>query len=154
MGKQLLCAGLALTLLSGCLEALEEQTKKSDDFIIGKTTQEIARLDPKDEVVDLQKTKDESIVLTASLQVYTREVVKLNQSVIKHAMNLYHASTERYPKDYEEFMREIIKANNIRLPKLPKGLGYAYDEVNRELMVIEVETTPEPDKKTPADEQN
>ncbi len=31
-------------------------------------------------------------------------------------MDLYQAENDRYPKDYDEFMKEIIKANNIALP--------------------------------------
>ena len=38
---------------------------------------------------------------------------------IQHAMDLYHAANDRYPKDYDEFMTEIIKANNIALPHFP-----------------------------------
>ena len=32
---------------------------------------------------------------------------------------MFHAANDRYPKDLNEFMTEIIKANNISLPKLP-----------------------------------
>lgn len=44
---------------------------------------------------------------------------------------------ERYPKDHEEFMTQIIKANNINLPVLPGGRKYQYDVENHELVIIE-----------------
>ena len=40
-------------------------------------------------------------------------------ATIKHAMDLFHAENDRIPKTYDEFMTEIIKANNIALPQLP-----------------------------------
>ena len=35
---------------------------------------------------------------------------------IEDAVNKYLAANDRYPKDLDEFMAEIIKANNISLP--------------------------------------
>lgn len=37
---------------------------------------------------------------------------------IPQAMKLYRAVNEHYPKSHDEFMKQIIKANSIRLPKL------------------------------------
>ena len=56
---------------------------------------------------------------------------------IKHAVNLWQAENGRFPKDYQEFMDEIIKKNNISLPQLPHYQEYAYDAPNHSLMVIE-----------------
>ena len=56
---------------------------------------------------------------------------------IQHAVDLYHAENDRYPKDYDEFMTEIIKANNIALPKLPALSGYGYDEKEHKLIILE-----------------
>ena len=52
-------------------------------------------------------------------------------------MDLYHAANDRYPKDYDEFMTEIIKANNIALPKLPHYQEYGYDEKEHKLIILE-----------------
>ena len=46
---------------------------------------------------------------------------------IEHAVKLFEATNARYPKDHEEFMSEIIKANNIKLPQLPADREYKYD---------------------------
>ena len=58
-------------------------------------------------------------------------------------MDLYQAENDRYPKDYDEFMDEIIKANNIALPKLPHYQEYGYDEKEHKLIILEY-----PDRKS------
>ena len=52
-------------------------------------------------------------------------------------MDLYHAANDRYPKDFDEFMTEIIKANSIALPQLPPYQKYGYDEKEHKLIVLE-----------------
>lgn len=54
---------------------------------------------------------------------------------IPEAMKLFKATEDRIPKSHEEFMEQIIKANNIRLPDLPDGDRYMYDPKTGELMV-------------------
>ena len=56
---------------------------------------------------------------------------------IEHAMKLYQAANDRYPKDLQEFMDEIVKANNIRLPTLPHYQEYGYDEKEHKLVILE-----------------
>lgn len=56
---------------------------------------------------------------------------------IQHSMDLYHATNERYPKDLDEFMTEIIKPNGIALPQLPPYQSYAYDQNEHKLIIIE-----------------
>lgn len=56
---------------------------------------------------------------------------------IQQAMDLYHASNDRYPKDFDEFMNEIIKTNNIALPQLPPYQKYGYDEREHKLIILE-----------------
>lgn len=54
---------------------------------------------------------------------------------IPHAMNLYHATNGRYPQTHEEFTKEILDANNIKLPELKAGHRYEY---NPQKAVMEV----------------
>ncbi len=54
---------------------------------------------------------------------------------IPQAMKLYQASNGVYPATQEEFIKNIIKANNIVLPKLPDGAYYYYDAKSAQLMV-------------------
>lgn len=54
---------------------------------------------------------------------------------IPHAMQLYEATNGKKPKTHEEFMEQIIQANQIKLPELPPGQRYVYDPQTAELMV-------------------
>jgi hypothetical protein len=58
---------------------------------------------------------------------------------IQQAVDLYRASNDRYPKDLEEFMNEIIKPNNIALAQLPPYQAYGYDEKEHKLVILEYE---------------
>jgi hypothetical protein len=46
---------------------------------------------------------------------------------VKRGINDYHILNQRYPKSHEEFWKEVIEANNIRLPELAEGEKYEYD---------------------------
>jgi len=46
---------------------------------------------------------------------------------IQNAVNLFRATHDRLPVSHEEFMTEIIRANNIQLPQLPDGHTYMYE---------------------------
>jgi hypothetical protein len=64
---------------------------------------------------------------------------------IPRAMQLFEFEKERKPNSHEEFMREIIKKNNFKLPELPVGVRYVYDPKVGRLMVerpIGTETPP------------
>lgn len=54
---------------------------------------------------------------------------------IPHAMQLFEALEGRKPKDHDEFMNKIIKANNINLPELPEGKIYRYHPDDAQLYV-------------------
>lgn len=79
--------------------------------------------------------------ITLSGNAYVSIIGRTSILSIQHAMDLYHATNDRYPKDYDEFMAEIIKANNIALPTLPSRQKYAYDEKEHKLIILEY---PEP----------
>jgi hypothetical protein len=50
-------------------------------------------------------------------------------------MQLYEATNGKKPTTHEEFMEQIIRANQIVLPELPAGQRYVYDPETGELMV-------------------
>jgi hypothetical protein len=55
---------------------------------------------------------------------------------IPHAMNIYKALHDNQgPASHDEFMQEIIAANQIKLPQLPPGEKYVFDPQTQELMV-------------------
>ena len=80
--------------------------------------------------------------ITLSGNVYVSAIGQTSINNIKHAVDLYQAENGAYPKDYQEFMERIIKANNIALPTLPFYQEYAYDAPNHKLIILEY-----PDKK-------
>jgi hypothetical protein len=127
-----------ILLATGCEEPRQPTTKP----IIGQRTQEVRNAAP-----ELQKpgvravmpkiTAKDPITLTGNAYVST--IGKLSIMAIQQAVDLYHATNDRYPKDYDEFMNEIIKANNIALPQLPLYQKYAYDEKEHKLIILEYE---------------
>jgi len=57
------------------------------------------------------------------------------QNLIPKAMQLYKGMNGNAPKSHDEFMSQIIEANNIQLPELPDGHKYVYDPQKEELMI-------------------
>jgi hypothetical protein len=75
-------------------------------------------------------------VVTTPISTYfqLRERIVFNIEIPK-AMQLYEATNGGKPKTQEDFMRDIIQANMIKLPELPPGHKYLYDPQKGELMV-------------------
>jgi hypothetical protein len=48
---------------------------------------------------------------------------------------LFKATNGNSPKSHEDFMAQIIDANQIHLPELAAGQRYVYDPEKEELMV-------------------
>ncbi len=74
-------------------------------------------------------------VLATPASVYLRIPDRLVFDNIKHALNLYKATNEHLPRTHEEFMTEIIQANNIQLPELHDGSRYVYVPEEGELKI-------------------
>jgi hypothetical protein len=130
--------------LAGCVVAAsgceEESRQPASKPIIGQRTQEIRNAAPELEkggakAVTPRITARDPITLTGNA--YVSLIGQASVLAIQHAMDLYHATNDRYPKDYDEFMTEIIKANGIALPKLPLYQEYGYDEKEHKLIILE-----------------
>ena len=139
MSRWLTISGLLL-VCAGCLSALEEQTKKDPDNIIGKKTQDIGEFNPAAGAVVSDSKINDMNPITAPVSAYGPMLEKISKTHIEHALNLYNATEGRYPASYDEFMTHIIKANNIQLPVLPGGKQYQYDVENHKLVVIDAPT--------------
>jgi hypothetical protein len=110
------------------------------EFIVGKRTQDIrnaqTELKPgKAQVASTRIVARDPITLSGNA--YVSIVGRASMLNMQHAIDLYKAENDRYPKDYNEFMEVIIKANNIGLPKLPYYQEYAYDDKEHKLIIIE-----------------
>lgn len=122
----LLCVSLA-----GCMEP-------KSDTIMNKKTQDVGKFDPNAaNVVSDSKVRIDPLTPGGAVQAYGPMVEQIMKSHVMQAVNLFQAENDRYPKDYDEFMEKIIKANNIQLPVLPGGKKYQYDEANHILVVVD-----------------
>ena len=114
-------------------ERLEKEAaaEKSPSGIINKTTQDVGEYDPDGDaaIADLQ-VKASANPLAAASGAYGYSVAEISKQAITRALQLFEATNERYPKDHEEFMEEILKKNNIHLPVLPGKRRYQYDVQN------------------------
>jgi len=139
--------GLPLLLLatSGCEEPRRPAAGHGE--ILGQKTQDIRQFTPEEE----KKTQAAPTKITArdpitlSGNAYVTSIGQISMGHIKHALDLYQAENGRYPANYQEFMDEIIKKNNIALPVLPSYQEYFYDEKEHQLLVREY-----PDRKAKA----
>ena len=144
----------ALVLSAGCEEErnvgdkpngqgkAKSSTPTKPEFIVGRRTQEI-----KNAATELKKggaivattkiTAKDPITLPGNA--YVTIIGQTSILNMQHAMDLYHAENDRYPKNYDEFMNEIIKANIIALPVLPEYQKYGYDEKEHKLVILEYE---------------
>ncbi len=52
---------------------------------------------------------------------------QMTLNVVRKNMDLYRAEHGDYPKTHEEFMKNIIELNLVKLPELPEGWEYVYD---------------------------
>jgi hypothetical protein len=136
---------LFLVTACGCgMKSLEEQTKKSPNSIIGKTTQNVGEYDPNANAKVSNSKINATDPITAPTSAYGPMLERISKSHIEHALNLYQATEGHFPKDHEEFMTNIIKANNIQLPVLPGGKQYQYDVENHRLVVIDAPVEAKP----------
>lgn len=131
-------AGLCVLLFcSGCMQSLEEQTKKDPNSIIGKKTQDVGEFDPNAGAKVSDSKINATDPITAPLSAYGPMLEQISKTHIEGALRIFEATEGRYPNSHEEFMTAIIKANNIQLPVLPGGKQYQYDVENHKLVVIE-----------------
>jgi hypothetical protein len=137
---------LVLLLVVGCEEPRNVGGKKAaappppkDNFIVGKTTQDIKEATPEStqgsQQANMKITAKDPITLQGNA--YVTSVGRIAIMRIDDAMNKFKAANDRYPKDYDEFMNEVIKANGIALPALPFYQEYFYDPNEHKLMVRE-----------------
>lgn len=131
----LLCViGLVVTV--GCKEP-----KNSGSGIIGKTTNEVEEFDPNAgaEISDGKMKPTNPLNPAGALNAYGPAVEKIAAMGIDRAITLFHAEHGRYPRDYDEFMKKIIRRYNYELPVLPAKKRYQYDVENHKLVIVEAE---------------
>ena len=139
---------VALTAGSGCEEQPRNVAgetppvpakKQEDTFIVGKRTTEIrnASVEEKKGAVATPPRITAKDPITLSGNAYVTMIGKTSILNIQHAMDLYKAANDKLPANYAEFKKEIIEANNIALPQLPRYQEYGYDEKEHKLVILE-----------------
>lgn len=114
-----------------------EESRPRD--VLGKTTGEI-----RDAQAEQQKggvVASPKIVAKDPIRItgnaYVSIVGQASVLKIKQALDIFQAQNERFPNDTQEFMEQVIRANNIALPQLPYYQEYAYDAPTHSLVVME-----------------
>ena len=144
----LLLAGFAFAS-TGCEEeprvkagkrSVSSKPQEDSGPIIGQRTQKVVAAEAALKKGDARIASTKIVAkdpITLQGNAYVSIIGRASQLQIEHALNLFRGANDRYPKDYDEFMAEIIKANNISLPKLPAYQDYGYDEKEHKLVIIE-----------------
>lgn len=147
--KRLMLSGLMLGLCVGCKPEADVQR----DIAAQEAAQKAAAAAAAEESLVAQKAgvgvgvkgrslegsseSNPATLISAPAAAYFRTKEKIAFEIqIPQALNLYMAEKGRNPRNHDEFMREIIDANRIVLPKLPTGMVYRYDSEKGELWVI------------------
>ncbi|MDG1894613.1 MAG: hypothetical protein P8J37_06875 [Fuerstiella sp.] len=125
-----------LVMTAGCGDLVEPQTSQPKQTAKLKTTDDIGQFKAAEGKQTVSSKVKISNPLTGALEAYEPTKQKIGELQIQQAVNLFNASEGRYPKDHEEFMTKVIKANKIRLPQLGPGKQYQYDVENNALMVV------------------
>lgn len=83
----------------------------------------------------LEDPKLVKMIVTPAVAYFRTQERIVFEVTLPHALQLFEATNGRKPKTHEEFMEQIIQANQINLPELPPGHRYVYDPQTGELMV-------------------
>lgn len=76
-------------------------------------------------------------LVSTPAMVYLRIPDRLVFGQVRQALDLYRATNGDLPKTHDDFMRDVIAANNLKLPELPEGSRYIYRPEDGELMIEE-----------------
>lgn len=132
--RMLLCL-----LATGCTDGQTQKPAGEGELARPKVTDDIGEFDadsnPEVADTDVKITNP----ITGALEAYGPLKQQISGLAITQAVELFRATEGRYPKDYDEFMSRVIKANQIRLPEPGKGLQYQYDVANHKLIVVKTQ---------------
>jgi hypothetical protein len=130
----LLCV---VTTSAGCMDKQATTSSDSGDQPAKlKTTDEIGEFEERDGETVVSSEVTISNPITGPLEAYEPLKQKVSVLAVQHALELFRATNDRYPKDHDEFMTQVIKANSIKLPQLSGGKRYEYDVENHQLVVV------------------
>lgn len=135
--------GLLLVLAVGCQPVAENP---SNDPVVSETMpaqRATAGVGKQGEKLQAHNQAQQIISGPASqlFQLRQRAVFDIQ---IPQALQLYKASNGRAPRSHDEFVREILQANNLVLPELKDGMVYHFNTQAEELWVYPENEVPTP----------
>jgi hypothetical protein len=77
----------------------------------------------------------EGMIVTPAKSLFAFKERAVFDMQIPKTLQMYEATNGRKPPTHEAFMKDIIEAGMIQLPKLPPGQRYVWDPDKGELMV-------------------
>lgn len=75
--------------------------------------------------------------VTVSMSAYKNARFRAAQLQINSGLQAFYAEQGRYPRNYDEFKRDVLDQYNVQLPALPDHQRYGYDAQKRELILLE-----------------
>jgi hypothetical protein len=136
ISPRLILIPLLLVMSPGCSDMVAPRTSQPKQTAKLKTTDDIGEFKAEDGKQTVSSKVKISNPITGALEAYEPLKQKVGELKIQHSVDIFNAIEGRYPKDHEEFMTKVIKANKIRLPQLGPGKRYQYDVENHALMVV------------------
>ncbi|MDG2127263.1 MAG: hypothetical protein P8K08_04670 [Fuerstiella sp.] len=136
ISRRLILVLLSLVMSTGCSGLVEPQTSQRKQTAKIKSTDDIGEFKAADGKQTVSSKVRMSNPLTGALDAYEPTKQKIGELQIQRSVDIFNAIEGRYPKDHEEFMTKVIKANGIRLPQLGPDKQYQYDVANHTLMVV------------------
>ena len=86
-------------------------------------------------------------IITEPIHQYFSIQQDIDFKMIEYDLKNYHALHERYPKDWEEFKKEILVPGNRELPELQDGENYYFDGKKGQLFVQRPDPNAPPEDK-------
>lgn len=136
ISQRLILIPLLLVMSPGCSDMVEPRTSQPQQTAKLKTTDDIGEFKAEDGKPTVSSRVQISNPITGALEAYEPLKQQVSELKIQQSVDIFNAIEGRYPKDHEEFMTKVIRANNIRLPQLGPGKQYQYDVENHALMVV------------------
>lgn len=134
--RHLILIPFLFSMNAGCGDLVEPQASQPKQTAKLKTTDDIGEFKAADGKQTVSSEVKISNPITGALEAYEPTKQKIGELAIQKSVDIFNAIEGRYPKDHEEFMTKVIKANKIRLPALSPGKQYQYDVENHALMVV------------------
>lgn len=82
-----------------------------------------------------RKSREAGGYLGTVAATYFESKHKIFHIQVQNQMKTFNAIHDRYPKDHEEFLKEIIEPIGMPIPEMPEGQEAIYDPVDHTLKV-------------------